>query len=357
MENNKRITTKYKSFEYVDCNKDSQCAEYIKEFTENKERVNRLLAVRDIENEILDDFLIENEIKISQLCILLFFRDGALSKELLTAYELAYSKIKLDFINRNDFTFEYKKRYDQTDFTKIYSTQKTKTRNFKLRSLLDFEVRKYHTQKGYTSFQEYIKSLFDDFGIYPDGMFEEIKKRMTVQKKRQKEFNEKNEKRKIEYDLYPASFTVSRYEKIKLIMPFIEYLKQRNLTISKLVRYELHENNLIDYRQSHLDDEDIAKIKKLKYVAPKIETSIEKLEEKIVKKERETIVCLIPDNKKVREFMRGVFGTFVKTFVFKKYGLYPKLRNKNTSRFFINGKKEGDVCEKVRELSSNKRRF
>ena len=351
---NKRITTKYKNFTYVNCDEGTQCAVYMKEFTENKARVNRLLAVRDIENEILDDFLIENGLKISQLCLTLFYRDSALSSELLTAYELSFKKVKLDFLNKKDFTFKYKKKYENLDFTKIFQEQKTKTRNMKLRTLIDFEVRKYHTQKGYTSFQEYIKSLFDDIGMYPEGMFEEIKKRMSVQKKRVEDFNEVNEKRKVEYEMYSASFTVSKYEKEKLIIPFIEYLKQRGLTISKLVRYELMENRFIQYSDLHLDDEDIAKIRKLKYVAPKVETHIDKMEEKINKKERETIVCLIPDRADLREQMKGQFGTFVKLFVFKKYGMYPEIRTKDTSRLFINKKKSRDIKRTIEELSGGR---
>ena len=351
---NKRIITKYKSFNPTNCDDNSICAVYVKEFTENKARVNRLLAVREIENEILDDFLIENGLKISQLCLILFYRDGALSPELLTAYELSFKKVKLDFLNKKDFTFEYKKKYENLDFTKIFQEQKTKTRNMKLRSLIDFEVRKYHTNKGYTSFQEYIKNLFNNLGMYPAGMFEEIKKRMSVQKKRVEDFNELNEKRKLEYDMYSASFTIPKYEKEKLILPFVEHLKQRGLTISKLVRYELMENRFISYSDLHLDDEDIAKIRKLKYDAPKVETNIDKIEEKIDKKERETIVCLIPDRKELREQMKGQFGTFVKLFAFKKYGMYPEIRSKDTSRLFINKKKSRDVKYMIEELSGGR---
>ena len=233
------------------------------------------------------------------------------------------------------------------DFEKIFKEQKTKTRNMKLRSLVDFEVRRYHTRKGYTSFQEYIKSLFYDLGMYPDGMFHEIQKRMSKQTKRVEDFNRVNEVRKNEYNMYSASFTVSKYEKENLIIPFIMHLKEKKLTISKLVRYELFQNDFISKEDMHLDDEDIAKIRKLKYVAPKVETHIDKVAAKINKKVRETIFSMIPDRPDLRERMKGQFGTFVKACVFKKYGMYPLIRTVDTSTLFINGKKLKDIENEI----------
>jgi len=346
----KRISTKYKTFTNTDSNENSMCAKYIDEFTKNKAKVNRLLTVRMIENEVLDDFLQENNIKISQLCVLLFFRDGAVNEELLTAYNLSFAKVKLDFLNRNDFTFEYKKKYDGMDYEKIFSEQNVKTRNLKIRTLIDLEVRKYYTDKGFTSFQEYIKNLFNDFGLYPDGMFEEVEKRISTQKKRYENFDELIAKKKAEYELYPASFTIPKYEKEKLIDPFIEYLKQRGLSISKLVRYELMENRFIDHSNLHLDDEDLAKIHKLNYKAPKVEKNIEIMKEKVDKKERATIVCVIPDKQVLRENLKGYFGTFVKVYIFQKYGVYPEIRTKDTSKLFINMKKASEVKHKIFEL-------
>jgi len=350
----KRISTKYKTFANTDCNENSICAKYIDEFTANKAKVNRLLTMRQIENEVLDDFLKENNIKISQLCILLFFRDGALSEELLIAYNLSFAKVKLDFLNRNDFTFEYKKKYVGMDYEKIFSEQNVKTRNLKIRTIIDLEVRKYYTDKGFTSFQQYIKNLFNDFGLYPFHMFKEVEKRISTQKKRYENFDELIAKKKAEYELYPASFTVSKYEKEKLIDPFIEYLKQRGLSISKLVRYELMENRFIHYADIHLDDEDLAKIHKLNYKAPKVEKNIEIMKEKVDKKERDTVVCVIPDKQILRENLKGYFGTFVKVYVFQKYGVYPEIRSKDVSRFFINKKKSSDFGHRLKELTGGR---
>lgn len=351
---NKRITINFKSYENINCNKNSKCTEYRKVFIQNKAKVNRLLTVRQIENEVLDDFLKENDIKISELCILLFYRDGAVNEELLTAYDLSFSRVKLDFLNRNDFTYEYKQKYNKVDFAKLFAEQKVKTRNLKLRTLIDLEIRKYYTKKGFTSFQEYMKNLFNAFGLYPEGMFEEVKRRISTQKKRYEKFDEFTAISKAEKELYPASFTVSKYEKVMLINPFVEYLKRRGLSISKLVRFELMENRLISYSDIHLDDEDIAKIHKLNYNAPKIETNIDKVEEKIKKKERETVVCVIPDKADLRENLKGSFGTFVKVYVFKKYGMYPEIRSKDISRLFINKKKSSDFRHRLKELTGGR---
>lgn len=344
--NKKTVNTKYKTFNFVDCTKNEKCAEYEKAFHANDKMANRLLSVRDIESKVLDDFLKENNIKLRHLAILLFYRDSTIDEELLTAYKNVFKRVKLDFLNRNDFTFEYKNKYKDADFPKIFDDQKVKTRNMKMKVVIDNIVRKRLLERGFDSFQDYIKHLFNDFGLYPEGMWDEVAKKINTRIKDRSDFKENTG---YEDELHSASFTVSRYEKENLIIPFIEYLKKRGLNISKLVRFELFKLGLIKEKELRLDEEDLAKIKKLKYEAPKIESNIDKIKEKLIKKDRETIVVLIPRNEKMKEFLKGSTGVFVREFVLKEFGMYPEIRGKDSSKVFINRKKAGDLHYELRK--------
>lgn len=351
---NKKINTKYRHFDFVDCSQNEECKTYLKEFEQNKLQVNRLLANRDIENQVIDDFLNENNLKLTHFVYLLFYRDGAINEALLTAYSNVFKKAKLDFLNKNDFTFEYKSKYKDIDFEKVFASQKVKTRNMKIKAVIDHEVKKHYIQKGFVSAQDYIKHLFNDFGIYPDRMWDEVKKHIKNRKESAKNFD--HDEKNIGYaeELYGASFTISKIEKEKLYDHFNEFLKANGLSVSKLVRYRLFELGIINQQDLHVDEVSVAKIKNLKYKAPKIATHIDKIT--INKKERETIVVLLPKNERMKEFLKGSTGIFVKYFVLKHFGMYPEIRSKDTSKLFINHTKVVGLFEKINERNKEEGR-
>jgi len=348
------VNTKPIKIKEIDINKNAIVQNILKQYAISNKTISKYLYGKELEIEVINDFLEENSIKFSDFVLLLLFRDGAITDEMAIASIHFFKKLTDDFIHERKFTFKYKNKYTKIDNLK---TMDNSYKVLKLRLVMAMQIDQYWAHKGFINFQQYLKSLLNDIGVYPGGLYEEIKKVLNTSVDKSKRI--KKELRKDDLNLYSASFTVSSFEKQKILNPFNNFLHKKNLNISKIVRYEMWKLELIDFETAKLDQSEVGKIERLKeyqsYKFKNIYGDMKELEGKIEKKSRETIVVIIPDNPELRQQLHGRFGTFTKN-ALKLYGVYPRFGVEpynDSFKLFQNQKKLNDLLDFIEELQSN----
>ena len=354
------IQTSFKVYQKINCNDNEECSWYLEKFQymrgKQKEKVNASLSVKALEEDIINDFLDENNLKFSDLVLCLVYRDGAISDSMVTAYLQTHPKVSNNFLYFNKFSFNYKLKYNNTNFSSIFSKQKNKLKPLNMRYVLYEAIKEYYKKKGFSSYASYIKELFNSLGLYPEGAFKALKPyirtdyildpdeehqkkleqyRKKAEKKRMKNIVSKDDQKVV----HQAAFAVNKFEKTEIIDPFLAYIKQYNLNLTTLVLYELVASELISFEETHLKKEDVKKIDSLNYIPPSQLPYKLSYENRFnaMKKERSTITIYLPNNAKLIEKMKGNLGTWIKYFVLKKYNVYPKAQKdgKDVSSVFM----------------------
>jgi hypothetical protein len=349
--NNMELNTKYKKIKEIDL-KDDRVQHILKQYEISDRKINKYFYGKKLEVELIEDFLEENKIKFIDFISLLLFRDGAISDEMAIASLHHLKRMSSEFLEDRNFTFNCKNKEKYTNLDAYKESEKS-YKSLKLRLVMAIEIDVHWAQKGFFTFQQYIKSLMNDFGLYPDGWYEEMVKDSETNYDRSKTI--KKELNEDETDIYYASFTVSSFEKQKIMIPFNDFLHKKGLNISKLIRYWMWKLNLIDFETAKLDHTDKDKILRLKDNKPYSKNlgynSMKEMESQIDKKARETVVVLIPDDRELKEKLKGKMGTFVK-YVLNQYNVYPKFGEEPYNRsfkLFQNQKKLGDLEELLKK--------
>ncbi len=358
MQNTTHLNTNFREFNNLDCSTNGQCLKYIAEFKhmkdKEKDKVSRALVLKETEAKFLEDFLNENNIKFGTLAMILLYRDGAMSNELISSYRQSVKKSTHQFLFIDDFSFNYKNHYENIDWNEIFANDKNKLKNFNIKFVLDKYIKEYYLAKGFVSFTQYIKALFDNLGIYPDGAYEAIKKYIRtdfvinpdekhlrdLKSDKKRQLSRRTKKVLTEDDskqYYPVSFTVKAFEKTEIVDPFISYLKDNKLSLSILTRYELVKNNLINIEEANIGKEDIKKIQQLDY-HPTINGASKLWYENNLRdsQRRATSIVFVPNNTELIKKLKGSFGTWIRHFVLKKYAAYPVINKVNVADAFIN---------------------
>lgn len=348
------LNTKYKKIKEIDIKSDNRVQHILKQYEISDRKINKYFYGKKMEVELIEDFLEENKIKFIDFINLLLFRDGAISDEMAIASLHHLKRMSSVLLEDREFTFKCKDKYTNLD---AYKESEKSYKSLKLRLVMAIEIDVYWAQKGFFTFQQYIKALMNDFGLYPEGWYEEMVKDSETNYDRSKTI--KKELKEDETDIYYASFTVSSFEKQKIITPFNDFLHKKGLNISKLIRCWMWKLNLIDFETAKLDHGDKDKILRLNDNKPYSKNlgynSMKEMESQIDKKARETVVVMIPDDQELKEKLKGKMGTFVK-YVLNEHNVYPKFGEEPYNRsfkLFQNQKKLLDLEELLKELQED----
>lgn len=323
------LNTKYRKIRQIDFDGNETVQNILKQYDISKQKSNKVFYGKAIEIKIIDAFLEKNNIAFSDFIHLLLFRDGAITDEMAIATLHTFKKMKDVFIKDVEFTFEYKKNF--TNSIEAYKESERGYKPLKIRTVMLLQIDNYWPNKGFFNFQQYLKALMNDFGLYPESLYKEIKKDSETVQDRSK--LKKKELTEDKSTLYSASFTVSKFEKDNIITPFNSWLQKKGLNISKVVRHEMLQLGLTDYESASLDKSEIKKIENLTYSKNYKYKSVKEIEGLINKMERDTVVVLIPDSEELKETLKGKMGTFVK-YVLNKYKIYPKFGEEPYNKSF-----------------------
>lgn len=344
------ISTKPKKIKEIDVSTNEAAQNILKQYNISDRKVSKYLYGKELEIKIINDFLEENHIKFSDFVLLLLYRDGAITDELAAASLYFFKKMKDVFTHERAFTFDYKQKYTKID---ELNNGDNSYKVLKLRFVMVMQIDAHWAQKGFLNFQQYLKTLLNDIGVYPDGLYAEIEKNLDTSIDRSTKV--KKELKEDDSNIYCASFTVSSFEKQKILNPFNDFLHKKGLNISKLVRYKMLDLKLIDFETAKLDHQDRDKIIRLKerkaYKVKNNYKDMKELKKQIEKKSRETVVVLIPDVQELKDKLKGKMGTFVK-YSLKDYGVYPTFGGEpynDSFKLFQNQKKLEDLEELLKK--------
>ena len=168
------LNTQYRQIKQIDFDNDETVQNILKQYDISKQKSNKVFYGRKLEIELIDAFLEENNIAFSDFIHLLLFRDGAITDEMAIATLHAFKKMKDVFVKNVEFTFEYKKKF--TNSIEAYKESERGYKPLKIRTVMLLQIDSYWPNKGFMNFQQYLKALMNDFGLYPESLYEEIKK-------------------------------------------------------------------------------------------------------------------------------------------------------------------------------------
>ena len=319
------LNTQYRQIDF----EDEAVQNILKQYDISQRKSNKVFYGKKLELELIDAFLKENHMAFSDFIHLLLFRDAAITDEMAIATLHTFKKMKDVFVKNVEFTFSYKAKF--TNSIEAYKDSERSYKALKFRTVMLLEIDNYWPNKGFMNFQQYLKALMNDFGLYPENLYEEIKKDSETIQDRSK--LAKKELTADKSTLYSASFTVSKFEKDNIITPFNSWLQKKGLNISKVVRHEMLQLGLTDYESASLDKSEIKKIENLTYRKNYKYKSVKEIEGLINKRERDTVVVLIPDSEELKETLKAKMGTFVK-YVLNKYKIYPKFGEEPYNKSF-----------------------
>jgi len=369
----KNITTKFKKFTPTPCFSSDPCYQWFEKFEERKKKVkevvNRPINMKDSEFAFVKEFLELNNLSLFKMSILLAYRDGALSDQVLTAFNKSYKRAKLDYLNKKEFDFSYKRKYADKDFEELFKNEKTKNRWINMYYVFDELIKEHYIKKGFASFTHYMKALMYDLGIYPENAYQAIlpyiKTTLIIdpdekilerrRKQREKRGNRKRGKIGNDDDKYLKRMTFNPYknEYEHIVKPFLDFLEEHGLSFKKLVIYELWQNGLIKLKGSGLTKEDIKKIENLPAYDHGRPFPYEQYQ-RFNQEERFKVKNIVFFINKIFEDdlkpLNGSFGTWVREFILNKYGVYPKFsENEDVYKIYKNENKLRILKEKLEE--------
>jgi len=318
----------------------------------NNERVNRAFSFRGFEAEIINDFLNENDITLGKLIMILAKKHGIINDEIVEVVKEELHNPNYNYITKRNFTFEYLKKYESVDYAEELEKKDIKLKSCSLLFVVDELIQQHFFKLGYKNYIHYFRYLFNKEGIYPQGLYEVLLGKYTRSRK-MKEKKVDNEKDVLYKNV---SISVSKFEYDHIIKPFLEYLNKKDLTLSQLVRYELVKHGLLDFDEAHIAKKVVGKAKGLKYKAKNTLKENREYKAKQKNEKGRLIVAVAMVNKPgLLELMKGNFGTWIKHFVLKKYGAYPKTGvGRDASSAFINRLKLSNIIKKIEDYENDK---
>jgi len=330
-----------------------------------KEKVSSAIVFRETEVKIIESFLDLNKMTFRQFVYMLLHNDGAITDELLLAEKEVYPRAPIPYIEDRDLNFAHFDEFKGMDWETIFKNDSKKLKSVAFRYVMLQEIKNYYIKNGYNSFTHYIKSLINKYGVYPVGSYEVLKKYIRTDfvinpDKKHMKVLETSRKRQLKNrstrvldensekisEVY--SFGISKLEKEMIIKPFSQYLKSINLTLAKVILYEMTMQEIISLEESKLGDEEVAAIKNINYEPQKQGVTFEFLKVKVAEanKYRSSVAVSFPTNPKIKKAMNKIFGTWVKYNVIKKHGAYPIVDQKDVSDLFANVNKQKTVLKK-----------
>jgi len=354
----KKISTVYKKFNYQDYSNSRKYLEYKKNLElmkgKAKEIVASTITMKVTEHHIVKEFCNENNISLTELLLLLLYRDSAISNELLTALKDIYPRTSLKYLTKKDFTFNYKENYSQKNWDKVLEKDANKRVSLNLKYIVNEEIKKYYKDKGYISFTQYIKDLINDLTVYPSGLYDALKAyirtdfimnpdenhMLHLDKERERQAK-RRQLRTLDLNSEKvstmASLSLSIFEKEELIDPFLKYLKEQGLNLKKLIVYELMKENIYTLEETKLTKKDIVSIENLNYkVQNPLRYKLSYENALNENKGKKSVMFSLPNSNKLKEFFKGKLGTWIKYKVFRAYSVYPIVNDEDISTIFIN---------------------
>jgi len=322
-----------------------------------KEQITNTFVMKETEYKIVQNFCEENNIKISELMFNLLMKDGVFCDGLILAFQKSYPKSKIFHKFQKDFTYNYKKKYIDKNWDEIFFRDDKKNVTFSMKYVLKEVMVEHYKNLEYGSFTAYIKELINNEGIYPVGVYDALKpyirtdfiinpdakhlrdlesdRKRQAKRRTRRMLDMESEKKSV-----TLAFSISEFEKKEILDPFLKYLKQNNLSFSKLCLYEFTKNKLIKKSESGLTKQDIENIEKLDYKEQSELPYLLSFENGLkVKQKRKTIMIVVPVETGLKEKTSGILGTWIKHYVLKKYNVYPVRNNEDISKLFINQNK------------------